>query len=101
MFIELDEIEQSDDNSQVKIFPNPVKEDENIIVEFSGQISSPLVVSIYNVLGVKLKTLRINTNGASSFRIDTKYLSAGMYILSIQLDDNKPLLIKRFVIIEK
>ena len=101
LFIELDEIEQNDDDLQVKIFPNPVKEDENIIVEFSRHISTPLVFSIYNVLGAKLRTLRINADGISSFRLDTNYLRAGMYILSIQSDDNKVLLIKRFVIIEK
>ena len=101
LFVELDEIEQTDDYMQVKIFPNPVKEDENIFVEFSRQTTTPIVVSLYNVLGVKLKTLRINANGVSSFSIETKHPNAGMYILTIQSDDNKVLFKKRIVIIEK
>ena len=101
LFVELDEIEQTDDDMQVKIFPNPVKEDENIFVEFSRQTTTPIVVSLYSVLGVKLKTLRINANGVSSFSIETKHLNAGMYILTIQSDDNKVLFKKRIVIIEK
>jgi len=66
--------------SQLKYFPNPVREILNL--EFSEDISS---VTIYNLIGQKI----VNTNpNANTVKLDLSSLNSGTYIVKITSGEN-------------
>ena len=74
-------------NSQtISFFPNPVQDELNIL---NGEGDA----TIYNVLGQPVRTLIINTE---QYSINTRDLSKGQYILSIQQENGK-VITTRFV----
>ncbi|WP_299249354.1 T9SS type A sorting domain-containing protein [uncultured Aquimarina sp.] len=64
--------------SEFNIFPNPVS-NGTLSIQFSG-MDTPHQISIYNIEGKKLKTLKV-TNNAQEMKIDISSLIKGMYIL--------------------
>jgi predicted outer membrane repeat protein len=73
-------------NYELKVFPNPVQNELNI-VDGQGQ------ATIYNLLGQEVRTFNVQT---SSFKINTTDLPKGQYILHIT-QSNGNVITKRFV----
>ena len=65
------------------LYPNPVTTDVNI--SFPENYSEATFI-IYNVLGEQVKQARISRNNN---RVDVSYLSAGVYIATIQTENKK------------
>ena len=79
-------IQYSSRNTKLQIFPNPVKDELNII-DGEGQ------ATIYNLLGQPVRSFNINQ---SSFKVNTSELANGQYVLRIQ-SENGEVITKRFM----
>ena len=64
-----------------KVYPNPAKEEVNIILNTAGNL-----ISIYNLQGVLVKQLYI-TNAEG--RINIADLSKGMYVIEVKSEENR------------
>ena len=76
-------INEVNQNSAINIYPNPVK--ETIHLKYTTASMSPANIDIYNIIGVKVKTLLYD---GSSTDINIADLKNGMYILRISDGNN-------------
>jgi len=76
-------IEEQMLESNFALYPNPVTTEVNISFPKN---SSEATFTLYNVLGEQVKSARINKNNN---RVDVAYLSAGVYIATIQTGKQK------------
>ncbi len=65
--------------------PNPFSEETHIEMSIPRTISKAEVI-IYDLRGTQLKTIPVNTRGATSIRIEGYELEAGMYIYALITD---------------
>ena len=79
-------VEYQTNNHELRIFPNPVTDELNII-DGEG------LATIYNLLGQPVKQFKINSR---QFKINTSDLAEGQYILHIQ-NQNGNVMTKQFV----
>ncbi len=68
-------------NAQLQIFPNPVNDYFTLVSN-----SSDKLISIYNLQGILVKQLNVNT---ASVTINTSDLSAGMYVVELKSELGK------------
>ncbi|QLH54100.1 MAG: hypothetical protein CH6_2737 [Candidatus Kapaibacterium sp.] len=75
---------ESNQNEEIKIFPNPVEKNQILFVEFSEKYELPIILEIFDILGNKLLTKKLDL---SSGRIvsfdDVGNLPSGMYVLRV------------------
>ena len=80
------------------IYPNPVKDNINLIYDF--KTNSKLTASVYNLLGEKIleSQLPVSANGSqlSVFNIPSKKLQTGTYLLMLKTDNSS--ITKKFVV---
>jgi hypothetical protein len=69
-------------NSEIKIFPNPAKDNINVSLgpAFEGQTE----ITVNDVLGRKVLTSIVDCNGYSPLFFDISILESGVYFLSIK-----------------
>jgi hypothetical protein len=79
------------ESKDILVFPNP--SDNFFQISIAKRCFEPYNLTIYNVVGQVLQELRIDN--ALSQKIDVGSIAAGVYILSIQLPDQK--LSKKFI----
>lgn len=75
-------INNNSSNANVALFPNPVKEQLNVIIGLNK--STEVSYQIYNELGQLLLTERVVQNSGSSRTFDTSKLNDGLYYLVIR-----------------
>lgn len=68
-------------NQNIKMYPNPSS--DLVTVEFSAPLEASATVTIYNLLGEKVRILNA-ASGDNSARVSVSGLSSGMYILTVQ-----------------
>ncbi len=82
------------DLSKVGVFPNPTETTVNLsLVSFAGRAAA---IHIYNPLGVLMEGVELDEVTESPVRFDVSAYDAGLYTISIKIDDKK-LINKRFV----
>ena len=77
------EINEDSFVEDVKIFPNPAKENVNIIFSYSGNVS----IKITNTLGVIMLEQNIDVNGEYAKSLNLEGLANGIYFVSIQTNE--------------
>lgn len=81
--------------SEIKIFPNPAK--NNINVSFSTAIAGQTEIIVYDITGRKILNSFVDCNAYSPLSFDISALETGVYFFSIK--NNHETLIKRFSVI--
>ncbi|MGA9637126.1 T9SS type A sorting domain-containing protein [Flavobacterium sp.] len=92
----LDESPQTENSKIVSIYPNPVKDNCTVKLNFNDN-STKATISIYSINGQKeleIKTI-IKQNDATSVNINSSALSPGVYIMNIKTDNEE--YIKRLI----
>jgi hypothetical protein len=85
------------DNSNVSIFPNPANNETTLKIKSDNSINSS--IKILNVIGQIVYTKQIALNpGTNNFKIDTKDLSTGIYMVIVESEKNS---ISKKLVIEK
>ncbi|WP_159688573.1 reprolysin-like metallopeptidase [Flavobacterium sp. 9R] len=77
-----------------KLFPNP--SDGNFKIEFSSVTSSPVVVSVVDVLGRKVFQKQYENASNFSETLDLKKIMAGVYVVTVEDGDRKE--VKKIVV---
>ncbi|MFN6945097.1 MAG: malectin domain-containing carbohydrate-binding protein [Cytophagaceae bacterium] len=81
------------DDPEIRIFPNPFK--ENIYIQGNGQ-GSEYKVSIYNHIGVLMQSFSF-TNLSQANQVNTSSLPAGIYFVKVESEDNKVLQTQKLI----
>ncbi|HUX54654.1 MAG TPA: C10 family peptidase [Williamwhitmania sp.] len=68
-------------SQNLKIYPNP--SNDLVTVEFSAPLEASATVTVYNLLGEKVRILNA-VSGDNSTNLSVSGLSSGMYILTVQ-----------------
>jgi len=68
-------------NQNIKLYPNPTSDLVNI--EFSSPLKDRAVITVYNLLGEKVRVFDA-ASGESSANMSVSGLGSGMYILSVE-----------------
>ncbi len=86
--LDVDEVELNSNNIyNLKIYPNPSK--DIFLVEVFIPNMEESVLEIYNVLGAKVKSLKIKSNiGLKTLSLDLSKLASGDYILKFKNSSN-------------
>lgn len=81
------EIEDLEDLSTLRIYPNPVSSGQEIklIYELVSNQSHG-VVKIYDITGREVYSSELKDNGLRYYNISTDYLKKGIYLISINID---------------
>lgn len=79
---------ESNENSQMKIYPNPVQ--DMAVLDYAINVDADVQIDLYNMMGVKLQNL-VSTNlsiGEYNYLFNPKHygLKAGMYLISLTAD---------------
>jgi hypothetical protein len=69
-------------NSEVKIFPNPAK--NNLNVSFSPAIAGQTEITVYDMMGRKILNSFLDCNAYSPLSFDISALETGVYFFSIK-----------------
>jgi Secretion system C-terminal sorting domain len=85
-------INSSANNEEVKrvvVYPNPLKEGENIRLQFIDQKAGTYQVRLYNYLGQVVFNSTVSiSDGDSSYQLSTQdYLASGFYHLEVTTND--------------
>jgi hypothetical protein len=73
-------------NSEIKIFPNPAK--DNINVRLSPTIAGQTEIIVYDIMGRKILNSFVDYNGDSLLSFDISTLERGVYLFSIKNKHN-------------
>lgn len=71
--------------NQINVYPNPIKSSENLVIEYNSNKNIDSKIRLHNLQGKVVEL--INTTfaaGNNNFKIDTKSLVSGLYILEIE-----------------
>ena len=79
-------------NVKVLVYPNPMKTQATIIV---SNISSPLVLKVYDMLGREITTMESNSN---KFIFTKGNLNSGIYLLKILTEDQSLVQTQKLII---
>lgn len=77
-------IRRSNDNSSIKVFPNPVTKSEVFIDLGSYNPSSKVVINVVDLSGKNVKTINQTIQNNSLIRLDLNGLKPSIYMLKIQ-----------------
>jgi hypothetical protein len=71
--------------SDIRLYPNPANEGQNVILEFDGNQGNTAEISVFTLAGQEVwtKTFMAN-NGMTKVNIPTSGWSSGMYLVSVQ-----------------
>jgi len=72
------------DNTSIKVFPNPVK--NTVILKTEGSGNHELQIEMYNIIGRRVKSVRLDED---SKEIDVSNLENGIYILGINTKEHQ------------
>lgn len=74
-------------NFQLSIYPNPFK--EQVSIQYYIPDRSKVILTIYNLLGQKVKTLvnEVQPKGKFVYTFNTEQLNAGMYLVKLNVED--------------
>jgi len=78
--------ELNNGNSEIKIFPNPAK--DNINVSLSPNIIGQTEIAVYDMMGRKIINSLVDYNGYSLLSFDITTLEIGVYFFSIKNKHN-------------
>lgn len=79
------EINDYYNETKVSIYPNPVKQGENIKVKLlDQQYAETIFISIYSLNGVLVNQEEVTVNGNNEITIKTTTLTSGNYIIRLQ-----------------
>jgi hypothetical protein len=88
-------LEFKNDNSKIKIFPNPAKDIIN--VSLSRAIGGQTEITVYDITGRKILNSFVDFNAYSPFSFDISTLETGVYFFSIK--NKHETVTKRFSVI--
>lgn len=86
------EVYQMINNASLRVYPNPVFQNENLNVEFA--LNTTAKIDIYNVTGKLIINDKMDNLKSKSFNVSN--LNGGIYFLKIQTDNS--VITKKFVI---
>lgn len=81
---EVTSIDETIPDIAVEVFPNPAKEYANVTISGSNSVDADFV--LFNIMGQPVNNFKINE---SSYRIDLRGLSDGLYFYQFTLDNGK------------
>jgi hypothetical protein len=88
-------LELKNGNSEIKIFPNPAK--DNISVNLSPSIAGQTEIIVYDMMGRKILNSFVDYNVYSPLSFDISTLERGVYFFSIK--NKHDTLTKKFLVI--
>jgi len=88
-------LEFKKENSEVKLFPNPAK--DNLNVSLSPAIAGQNEITVYDMTGRKILNSIVDCNINSSLSFDISALENGVYLFSIKT--KRETFTKRFSVI--
>jgi hypothetical protein len=81
-------------NEELIVYPNPVDEFIHVIIPMKGSMQARL--DLYNISGVVINSIIIESPGSENALINTERLSSGIYFLKVSIY-GKPALFARFM----
>src|SRR6185437_12944704 len=88
----------SSGNSNINIYPVPVKEGHDLTIDFTSNSNQVITVYVINIVGKTLAAYTKNIEkGANAFNIPTNHLPPAMYIVEL-VSQNGEKIIKRIVV---
>lgn len=79
-------VDEGTEKLQLTIYPNPAKDRLNI--EWLSGSHEPVTISLFNVTGQKVYSVRSDVNGKETLYINTAGLGEGLYMLEVKGDGN-------------
>lgn len=74
-------VNENNDNSSVSLFPNPAV--DQVMLNFKNPLVENVTITIFGIAGQTVNRYSI-ARGSIQFKIDTSYLSAGIYSINVR-----------------
>jgi hypothetical protein len=86
---EVTEEQQSNNELNLSVYPNPLQQGQQLTVELTSMYSSydeTVIIRMYNTMGGVVYSA---THGGGYVQIDLPAVASGMYVLTVQTEDGK------------
>ena len=88
--------ENTDTENTIKVYPNPAS--HKLFIDFGRNEIEKARVILYNINGLKVRDVHLNTRSEKSQELDLSGLSAGLYLLRMSDDHGDVLKTSRIII---
>lgn len=73
----------------IDLYPNPVEQGSPVYIDFDGQNPEKIHFELYSITGKKVKELTVNDVKGNDYKLDTRKIAPGVYILLSEVGAKK------------